>query len=118
MIYYTLKLKQALNTYTSQLRSSSNTLDNETYKEDFLTESKWKNLELIKGQLKRLFHTTKALKGNADFKDSNYKASHGQLRELLLVFEHILTHFENLTKQVENGEFNDYPGIARSINEV
>jgi hypothetical protein len=34
-----LELKQALNTYASQLRSSFNTLDTETYKEDFLTES-------------------------------------------------------------------------------
>ena len=49
IIRRTLELKQALNTYASQLRSSSNTLDTETYKEDFLTESKWKNLELIKG---------------------------------------------------------------------
>ncbi|PMD13219.1 hypothetical protein NA56DRAFT_712254 [Hyaloscypha hepaticicola] len=39
-------------------------------------------------------------------------------RELFPVFEHILTHFENLTKQVENGEFDGYPGIARSINEI
>jgi hypothetical protein len=61
---------------------------------------------------------TKALEGNADFKDGNCKASYGQLKELFLVFEHILTHFENLTKQVENGEFNGYPGITRSINEA
>jgi hypothetical protein len=61
---------------------------------------------------------TKALEGNADFKDGNYKASHGQLRELFLVFEHILTHFENLINQVENDKFNGYPGITRSINEA
>jgi hypothetical protein len=51
---------------------------------------------VIKDQLKLLFHTTKALEGNADFRDGNSKASHGQLRELLLVFEHILTYFEGL----------------------
>jgi hypothetical protein len=61
---------------------------------------------------------TKALEGNVDFKDSNCKASHGHLRELLLVFEHILTHFENLTNQVENGKFNSHPGIAHLINEA
>jgi len=98
MIRRALELKQALNTYASQLRNSTNTLDSETYNEDFLTESEWENLELIKGQLELLFHTTKALEGNADFKDGNCKASHGQLGELLPVFEHILTHFENLTK--------------------
>jgi hypothetical protein len=49
MIRYTLELKQALNIYTLQFRSSFNTLDTEMYKEDFLTEFKWKNLELIKG---------------------------------------------------------------------
>ena len=118
IIRHALELKQALNMYASQLRNSTNTLDSETYNEDFLTESEWENLELIKGQLELLFHTTKALEGNADFKDGNCKASHGQLGELLPVFEHILTHFENLTKQVENGEFNGHPGITRSINEV
>ena len=77
MIRRALELKQALNMYASQLRSSSNTLDTETYEEDFLTESEWKNLELIKGQLEPLFYMTKVLEGNADFKDGDYKASHG-----------------------------------------
>ena len=76
MIHCTLELKQALNIYISQLRNSFNTLDNETYKEDFLTEFKWKNLKLIKGQLEPLFYTTKVLEGNMDFKDSNCKASY------------------------------------------
>jgi hypothetical protein len=88
------------------------------YKEDFLIEFKWKNLELIKGQLKPLFHITKALKGNADFKDGNYKASYSQLRELLLIFEYILTHFKNLTNQVENNKFNGHLGIVYLINEA
>jgi hypothetical protein len=61
-------------------------------------EFEWKNLEVIKGQLKLLFHIIKALEGNIDFKDSNYKASYNYLRELLLVFEHILTHFEHLER--------------------
>ena len=65
-----------------------------------------------------LFHITKALKGNVDFKDGNCKASYGQLGELLPIFEHILTHFENLTNQVENDKFNGHPGIARLINEA
>jgi len=61
---------------------------------------------------------TKALEGNTDFKDSNCKTFYGQLGELLPVFKHILTHFENLTNQVENDKFNGHPGIVRSINEV
>ena len=118
MIRRALELKQALNTYASQLRSSPNSLDNETYEQDYLSDSEWTNLELIKRQLEPLFHTTKALEGNANFKDGNCKASHGHLGELLPVFEHILNHFENLTKQVENGEFDGHPGIPRSINEA
>jgi hypothetical protein len=49
IIRHALELKQALNTYASQFRNSTNTLDSETYNEDFLTESEWENLELIKG---------------------------------------------------------------------
>jgi hypothetical protein len=56
------------------------------------------------------------LESNADFKDGNSKTSHGHLRELLLVFEHILTHFEGLEAQVHASDFNGYPGITRSIN--
>ena len=73
---------------------------------------------MIKGQLEPLFRITKALKGNVDFKDGNCKASYDHLRELFLVFEHILTHFENLTNQVEKGKFNGHPGIAHSINKA
>ena len=98
MIRRALELKQALNTYTAQLRVSSNILDNETYKQDYLSDSEWKNLELIKGQLELLFHITKALEGNADFKDGSCKVSHGQLGELFPVFEHILTYFECLER--------------------
>jgi hypothetical protein len=67
-------------------------------------------------QLKLLFHTTKALEGNADFKDGDYKASHGQLGQLLPVFEYILKHFEDLDKKAKAGVFNDHPGIKNSIN--
>jgi hypothetical protein len=32
------------------------------------------------------------------------------------VFKYILTHFEGLNKQAKAGDFDDHPGIARSIN--
>ena len=48
MIRRALELKQALNTYIAQLWMSSNDLDTETYNQDYLQESKWKNLEVIK----------------------------------------------------------------------
>jgi hypothetical protein len=51
MIRRALELKQALNTYTAQLRVSSDPLDIETYHDDYLSESKWKHLEVITGQL-------------------------------------------------------------------
>jgi len=57
----------------------------------------------------------KILKSNTDFKDSNLKASHGHLRELLLIFEYILSHFENLQNQVVHGDFDNHPGITRLI---
>jgi len=56
------------------------------------------------------------LEGNADFKDGDCKASHGQLGQLLPVFEHILEHFEDLDKKAKAGVFNDHPGIKNSIN--
>jgi len=116
MIRRALELKQALITYAAQLRVSTDPLDKEIYDEDYLLDKEWKNLEIIKEQLKLLFHTTKALEGNADFKDSDYKASHGQLGELLPVFEYILAHFEDLDKKAKAGAFNDHPGIKQSIN--
>jgi hypothetical protein len=116
MIRRALELKQALITYAAQLRVSTDPLDTETYDKDYLSDSEWKNLEVIKDHLELLFHTTKALEGNADFKDGDCKASHGQLGELLPVFEYILTHFEGLEKQAKAGDFDNHPGIARSIN--
>jgi hypothetical protein len=73
-------------------------------------------LEVIKDHLELLFHTTKALEGNADFKDGDYKASYSQLGELLPVFKYILTHFEGLKKQAKASDFNNHPGITRLIN--
>jgi hypothetical protein len=118
MIRRALELKQALNTYITQLRVSSDILNNETYEQDYLTESEWKNLEVIKDQLELLFRITKALEGNADFSNGSFKASHGHLGELLPIFEHILSHFEKLEKQVKASGFDGHPGIARSINEA
>ena len=116
MICCALELKQALITYAAQLRVSTEPLNKETYNKDYLLDAEWKNLEIIKDQLELLFHTTKALEGNVDFKDGDCKVSHGQLGELLPVFEYILAHFESLDKQAKAGVFNDYPGIQQSIN--
>jgi hypothetical protein len=116
MICRALELKQALITYVAQLCASTDPLDKETYDKDYLLDIEWKNLEIIIQQLKLLFHITKALEGNADFKDSDYKASYGQLGQLLPVFEHILKHFEDLDKKAKAGVFNNYPGIKNSIN--
>jgi hypothetical protein len=70
---------------------------------------------MIKDQLKPLFYVTKGLKGNADLKDGNYKASHGQLGKLLPVFEFLLGHFEKLEQQSAAREFSDHMGIQNSI---
>jgi hypothetical protein len=77
MIRCALELKQALITYAAQLCVSTDPLDTETYDKDYLLDAKWKKLEIIKDQLELLFHTTKALEGNVDFKDGDYKASYG-----------------------------------------
>jgi hypothetical protein len=79
MIRRALELKEALNTYAAQLRGSKDALDKEVSDNDYLSDNKWKALEIIKEQLEPLFYTTKALKGNADLQDSAYKASHGCL---------------------------------------
>ncbi len=115
MIRRALELKQALNTYAAQLRVSTDALDKEVYDEDYLSEAEWKSLEIIKDQLADLFHVTKALEGNADLKDGDCKASHGQLAELLPVFEFILDHFEKLEKQSKAGVFDNHIGIQNSI---
>jgi hypothetical protein len=53
-----------------------------------------------------------------DFRDNNSKALYNQLRELLLVFKHILTHFEGLEEQVQVNDFNSYPSITHSITYI
>ena len=91
-----LELKEALNTYVAQLHVSSNTLDKETFNQDYLTSQEQEALAIIKEQLKPLFRVTKGLEGNVNLKDSNCKASYRQLGELLLVFEFILGYFKKL----------------------
>jgi hypothetical protein len=83
-----------------------------------LIEFEWKNLEVIKDQLERLFHIIKALEGNVDFLDGSCKAFHGHLRELLLIFKHILSHFESLEKQVKANDFDNHLGITYLITKV
>jgi hypothetical protein len=99
MIRHALELKEALNTYAAQLRVSTNNLDKETFDQDYITPKEWTALEMIKKQLEPLFRVTKGLEGNADLKDSDCKASYGQLGELLPVFEYILDHFEKLKQR-------------------
>jgi hypothetical protein len=79
MICRALELKDALNTYVAQLRVLKEALDKETFDQDYLLEEEWISLEMIKDQLEPLFRLTKDLEGNADLKDSIYKASHGSL---------------------------------------
>jgi len=111
MIRRALELKEALNTYVAQLRGSKDALDKEVSDNDYLSDDEWHALEIIKDHLKPLFYMTKALEGNADLKDGTCKASHGSLWELLLVFEHVLTHFEKLQKRSTASEFGHHPGI-------
>jgi hypothetical protein len=70
---------------------------------------------MIKKQLKPLFCVIKGLKGNADLKDSDCKASYRQLGELLLVFEYILDHFKKLKQRLKAQEFKNHIGIQNSI---
>jgi hypothetical protein len=79
MIRRALELREALNTYAAQLRVSTDDLDKEVFNKDYLSPDKWKSLEIIKQQLEDLFYITKALEGNADLSDGDYKASHGCL---------------------------------------
>jgi hypothetical protein len=70
---------------------------------------------MIKEQLKPLFRVTKELKGNADLKDNDCKASYKQLEELFLVFEYILNHFKKLKQRLKAQEFKNYISIQKSI---
>ena len=53
-----------------------------------------------------------------DFFNNNFKAFYNYLKELFLIFKHILSHFEKLEKQVKASDFNGHLGIARLINEA
>jgi hypothetical protein len=53
--------------------------DKEAYKQDYLSDAKWKTLEIIRDQLEPLFFITKGLKGNADIDDGACKASYSAL---------------------------------------
>jgi hypothetical protein len=101
MIRRALELKEALNTYAAQLRVSTNNLDKKTFDQDYITPKEWTALEMIKEQLEPLFCVTKGLKGNVDLKDSDYKASYKQLKELLPVFKYILDHFKKLKQRLK-----------------
>jgi hypothetical protein len=72
--------------YALKLRVSTNTYNQETYTDNYLSEAEWDALRLIKEQLEPLFRLTKALKGNADLKDGARKALYSALWEILLVF--------------------------------
>jgi hypothetical protein len=56
---------------------------------------------MIKEQLKPLFCVTKKLKNNTNLKDSDYKASYKQLKELFFVFEYILNYFKKLKQRLK-----------------
>jgi hypothetical protein len=79
MIRRALELREALDLYANKLRVSTEALDTETYKEDYLSPTEWTALGLIKDQLEPLFLITKSLKGNPDCLDGARKASHGAL---------------------------------------
>jgi hypothetical protein len=115
MIRQALELKEALDTYTVKLRVSTEDLDAETYKEDYLTPMEWEALQLIKDQLEPLFRITKALEGNTDLKDGAYKASYGALWEILPTFEFLLSHFKGLENDAKAKKFQGHPGIQSSI---
>jgi hypothetical protein len=70
---------------------------------------------MIKEQLKLLFCVTKGLKGNVDLKDSDYKASYKQLKELLPVFKYILDYFKKLKQRLKAQKFKNHISIQNSI---
>jgi hypothetical protein len=79
MIVRALQLREALDTYAAKLRVSKDDLDQETFKNDYLDETEWHTLKLIKTHLEVLFRTTKDLEGNTKLKEGAHKASHGAL---------------------------------------
>jgi hypothetical protein len=115
MIRRALELREALNTYAAKLKVSKDSLDQETFDNDYLTDNEWEVLEMIKEQLEPLFLLTKSLEGNADLKEGAQQASHGALWEILPVFDHVLSHFETLQLRSTAGDFNHHEGIQSSI---
>lgn len=106
MIVRALELRQAIDAYQIVLRGGDE-LDEETFREDCLSNDEWNTLKIIKDQLEPLFLLTKELEGNADLKDGACRASHGALWEILIVFDDILQHFEDLQTRGLAGEFNE-----------
>jgi len=96
MIRRALELREALDTYAAKLSISADLFDQETFNNDYLKEEEWAILELVKSHLEPLFLLTKSLEGNADMQDGACKASHGALWEILPVFDHVLSYFEQL----------------------
>ncbi len=115
MIRRALELQEALDTYAAKLSVSKDVLDLETFNDDYLTADKQTALEIIKQQLELLFLLTKSLEGNVDLEDGVCKASHGALWEILPVFDHVLSHFEQLEIQSKAGVFENHKGIQSSI---
>jgi len=73
---------------------------------------------LIQEHLKPLFLLTKSLKGNADLTEGVQKPSYSALWEILIVFDIILDHFEQLETRRANTEFDENLRIESSITYV
>ena len=115
MIKRVFELKPALKAYASELRGSKDEEDIEVFAEDRLTVVDQDDLALIQEHLKILFLTTKSLKGNVDLRDGVKKLSHSALQEVLIVFESLLSYFEDLKERRACHEFRDNPRIESSI---
>ncbi len=115
IIRQALELQEAIDTYAVKLHMSKEDFDQETFQQDYLTDEEQDTLTLIKDQLKPLFWLTKDLEGNLDLKDRSYKALHGSLQEVLLIFEFILRHFKALEVDAKIGLFHGHEGIQESI---
>ena len=69
MIRYALELHEALNTYATKLKVSKDSLDQETFNNNYLIDNKQEVLKIIKEQLELLFLLTKSLEGNTKLKE-------------------------------------------------
>lgn len=114
MIRRALELKEAINTYSGQLRISRDQLDQDVG-QDYLQDEDWLTLQYVKAHLEPLFFITKGLEGNADLEESAGKASHSALWETLPVFDVILSHSKYLQDRAEAGGFAGDPRIQTSI---